>query len=71
MIDRKLWDESKEAELSAQYKRDVEAQFEEVENYPPYKLEDVFRYHFKEMPDELKKQMISYQKFANWKESRQ
>jgi hypothetical protein len=44
------------------------AQFLAQEN-EPYPLEDVFVHHYAEMPDDLKHQLVAYQKFENWKES--
>ena len=47
----------------------VSRQFTEAENYPPYKLEDVFKYTFTDMPDILKKQQVEYENFLKWKEA--
>ncbi len=69
LIGKKLWDEKEEAPLIEQYKKEIDAQFSEAENYPPYKLEDAFQFLFKEMPEHLKLQKAAYEKFLNWKES--
>ena len=57
-----------EDELVAQYKKDIEAQFEAAEKHAPYTLDDVFKYTFVDMPDELKKQKKEYENFLQWKE---
>lgn len=69
LVERSLWSGSQEAEIVEQFKRDVDAQFQEAEKRPAYELENVFRFHYKEMPDELKRQLVGAQKFENWKES--
>jgi len=66
----KLWDTSEEEKLIEEYKKEIDRQFTEAENQPPYPLEDVFKYMYAEMPDELKQQMAEHQKFLNWKEAR-
>ncbi len=65
---KQLWNDQQEEELDQQYKKEVERQFEEAENYGDYPLEDVFKYQYSEMPDILKKQMYAHQKFLKWKE---
>lgn len=66
-----LWDAGREERVVEQFTREIDARFTEVENHPPYALEDVFRFHYAVMPDELKRQMVETRKFLNWKESRQ
>ena len=67
---KELWDEDQEEEINKQYKKEVERQFEEAENYGDYPLEDVFKYQYSEMPDDLKKQMYDHEKFLKWKEGK-
>jgi len=62
--------EAEEEKLVEQYGKQVDAAFRDVENYPPYPLEDVFRYQYAEMPEDLKAQMVAYQRFAAARESR-
>ena len=69
LIGQKLYDASSEGELISQFKQEVERQFGEAENYHPYPLEDVFKYTYVDMPDELKQQKIEHEKFLKWKES--
>jgi len=70
LIDKKLWSEKEEEQLLPEFKQEVERQFVEAENYPAYKLEDVFKYMYDEMPDDLKKQQNEYDNFLKWKEAR-
>ncbi len=69
LLAKKLWDEKDEASLLEEYKKEIDAQFSEYENHPPYELEDVFKYQYEEMPDDLKKQQVEYEKFLNWEKS--
>ena len=39
-----------------------------TENYPPYPLEDVFKYQYETMPDDLTDQMREHKKFLKWRE---
>lgn len=65
-----LIDEKSEKKIDEQYKNEVEQQFSIYENYPAYKLEDVFKYNYEEIPSDLKKQNIEYTRFLKWKEAR-
>lgn len=67
---RDLWREPDDEPLLEQYKREIDAQFTAAEDYPPYRLEDVFQYHYQVMPAELDRQLAAYRKFQDWKESR-
>ena len=60
----------KKRQIMNQFKKEVDRQFEEAENYPPYKLEDVFDHLYSEKPDDLKKQQVAYEKYLHWKEAR-
>ena len=70
LIDKKLWSEKEEEKVIVQYKKEVDRQFEEAENYPKYLLEDVFQFMYDEMPEDLKKQKFEHEKFLKWKEER-
>ena len=70
LIAKKLWSDKEETKLVSQYKKEVDRQFEEAENYPAYELEDVFQFLYEEMPDDLKKQKFEHEKFLQWKETR-
>ncbi|MDD3536353.1 MAG: pyruvate dehydrogenase (acetyl-transferring) E1 component subunit alpha [Candidatus Cloacimonetes bacterium] len=45
-----------EDELIASFKKLIDKEFEAAENYPQYRLDDVFDYMYAELPDELKRQ---------------
>jgi pyruvate dehydrogenase E1 component alpha subunit len=65
-----LWDEKEEKKLLDEYDAEIDHQFEEAENYPDNNLDDVFRFQFEELPDELNRQKVACEKFLNWKEAR-
>lgn len=69
MDDKGIWKED-EQKLIDDYKKEIDKQFLEAENFEPYPLDDVFNHMFVEMPDDLKKQKEDYQQFLNWRESR-
>lgn len=69
LISKKKWKAKDEEALLDEYRKEVEKEFSEYENYPPYPLEDVFQYHYEDMPDDLKQQKIEYEKFLNRKEA--
>ncbi len=71
LVANNIYDASKEDELLAQFKKEVERQFNEAENYTPYPLENVFKYMYVDMPDDLKQQQIEHEKFLKWKENLQ
>jgi pyruvate dehydrogenase E1 component alpha subunit len=57
-----------ESELIETFRKEIESQFSEAENITPYQLEDVFKYMYVDMPDDLKKQKAEHEKFLKWKE---
>jgi pyruvate dehydrogenase E1 component alpha subunit len=67
LIRNKLWSDEQERKMEEKLKAEIDSQFEEVENYAEYQLKDVFKYQYAEMPDDLKKQMVEYEKYLNWK----
>lgn len=67
---KKLWSEKEEEKIIPQYKEEVDRQFIEAENYGPYPKEDVFKYLYAEMPDDLKEQEKEYERFLQWKASK-
>lgn len=71
LIDQGLWKEEQDEPLLEQYKKEVEKEFAVYENYPAYKLDDVFKYHYADMPEDLKQQQMAYEKFLNWQEAQQ
>lgn len=67
---KKLWNDKEEEKILPQYKEEVDRQFIEAENYGPYPKEDVFKYLYAEMPDDLKEQEKEYERFLQWKASK-
>lgn len=70
LMDNNLWKEEEEVALLADYKKEVDRQFEAAENYPAYPLDDVFKYMYAEMPEDLVNQQKEHENFLKWKESR-
>jgi len=69
-IDRKgIWKEDEE-KLVEKFRSEIDKQFSEAENMPPYQLEDVFRYMYVDLPDDLKRQQTDYEQYLKWKEVR-
>jgi len=61
-----LWSAEQESSLIEDYKKEIDRIFIEAENYPPYPLEDVFKYMYAEMPMDLKKQQVEHEKYLQW-----
>lgn len=56
-------DLKEEEELINQYKKAIDLEFEAAEQYPEYKIDDVFGHMYETMPDELKRQKHIYESF--------
>ncbi|MEA4868488.1 MAG: pyruvate dehydrogenase (acetyl-transferring) E1 component subunit alpha [Rikenellaceae bacterium] len=67
---KRLWKEDDEEKIIPQYKEEIDRQFIEAENYGPYPVEDIFKYLYAEMPDDLKAQQLEHERFLQWKSSR-
>lgn len=67
MDTKDIWKEDEE-KLTEKFKNEIDQQFTEAENYQAYQLDDVFRYMYVDMPDDLKKQKAEYEIFLRWKE---
>lgn len=67
LITKKLWSEKEEEKIIPQFKEEVDRQFIEAENYGPYPKEDIFKYLYAEMPDDLHDQERQYDRFLQWK----
>ncbi len=68
--DKKLWSDEEEKKVVSQYKKEIDRQFEEAENYPAYPLEDAFQYMYEDMPEDLKKQKMEHENYLKWKGNR-
>jgi len=64
-----LWSDALEEKITEEFKKEVDMHFEEAEKTPTYKLEDVFKYTYVDMPDDLKEQQMEHEKFLKWKEA--
>ena len=69
MDEKGIWKEDEE-KLIAEYKKEVDKQFLEAENFGPYPLNEVFDFMYTDMPEDLKRQKEEYEQFLNWKENR-
>lgn len=70
LINNDLWSEEEENKILPQYKKEIDRQFVAAENYGEYPVEDVFKYLYTDMPDEIKEQQIEYERFLKWKEGK-
>ncbi|MFA6334886.1 MAG: pyruvate dehydrogenase (acetyl-transferring) E1 component subunit alpha [Bacteroidales bacterium] len=70
LISKKLWSEKEEQSILPQFEEEVDRQFLEAESFGPYPKEDVFKYLYAEMPDDLLEQMHQYDRFLQWKETK-
>ncbi len=66
MESKKIFDFDEE-KLIADYRKEVDRQFVAAENYSAYPVEDVFKYQYVEMPEDLKEQQRKYEKYLAWK----
>lgn len=69
--EKSLWSDDQEANLIEEFKKEVDRSFEEAENDPPTTLDDVFKYTYVDIPEDLKIQQMEYEKFLKWKEAQQ
>ena len=69
LISKNLWTEEEETVLVEEYKKEVDRQFLEAENHPPYQLDDVFNYLYADMPEDLKQQKVEHERFLQWQAS--
>lgn len=70
LVQNKLFSDKEEEALVEEYRKEIDRQFVEAENYNTYPLEEAFKYTYGEMPDDLKEQMVEHEKFLKWKEAR-
>lgn len=65
LVDNKLFSDEEEKKLTGEFKKEVDRIFTEAENYEPYKLDNVFKHLYAEMPEDLKNQQREHEKFLN------
>ncbi len=66
-----IWEEALEEKLKEEFRRKVEQEFALYESHGPYNLEDVFRYQYLDMPENLRRQMSENMRFLKWQEVNQ
>jgi pyruvate dehydrogenase E1 component alpha subunit len=69
-VSKKLYGEKEEDKLIEEYRKEIDRQFLEAENYKPVELEEIFKYNYGDMPEDLKNQIKEHEKFLKWKETR-
>jgi pyruvate dehydrogenase E1 component alpha subunit len=67
---KKLWSDAEEERITDEYNKEIDRLFMETEKSVSYPLEDVFKYTYTEMPQELRDQQIEHEKFLQWKNAR-
>ena len=70
LIGKNLYTHMQEEKLIEEYRAEVDRLFIEAENYKPVVLEEIFKYTYSEMPEDLKNQMMEEEKFLKWKKAR-
>jgi len=69
MENQGIWNIDTE-KLTEQYKEDINNQFVEAEENVNYPLDDIFKYMYTDIPDDLVRQKAEYEQFLSWKENR-
>ena len=68
-LERKgMWAKEQEAIWMEEFRLTVEKEFAVYEQHAAYELEDVFRYQYREMPENLKRQLGEQKRFLKWQE---
>jgi pyruvate dehydrogenase E1 component alpha subunit len=70
LVNKKLWTDAEEERITEEYKKEIDRQFMETEQTVQYPLEDVFKYMYADMPQDLRNQQIEHEKFLQWKNAR-
>lgn len=70
LIDKNLWTMEQEEKIVPQYKEEIDRQFTEAEKYGPYPAEDIFKFLYAEMPDDLREQQAQHERFLAWKSTK-
>lgn len=63
LIDKKLWSEEQETDYSKEMNSYVNKVFKEVEKTGLIEVDELFKYHYKEMTKDLKRQLDEYKKY--------
>jgi pyruvate dehydrogenase E1 component alpha subunit len=67
---KSLWSQAEEDKVTDEFQKEIDRQFIETEKTANYNLEDVFKYMYAEMPQDLRDQQIEYEKFLQWKSTK-
>jgi pyruvate dehydrogenase E1 component alpha subunit len=67
---KKLWSGSEEKKFLEGARKKIDSAFIEAENYREYPLENVFKYMYSAVPEDLKKQQLRYERFQKWMQDR-
>lgn len=67
LIAKGLWREEDDVPLQERYSKEIDSHFSQAER-EPYALENVFKYNYVEMPDDLHEQHLEYRNYLEWKE---
>jgi pyruvate dehydrogenase E1 component alpha subunit len=70
LIEKNLWSDEEEDKLTKQYKKEIDRIFCEAEVDKKYNFDDVFKYTFVDMPEDILNQKTEYEKFMKWREQR-
>lgn len=68
LAEKGLWQDDLDQKLEAEYRRTIEKEFAVYEGHAAYELADVFQYHYRDMPENLRRQMSEQQRFLKWQE---
>ncbi len=61
-----LWKVADDEGLVDGYKKEIDVEFRNYEENRPYELDDIFKYQFADMPDDMKQQQADLEHFLNW-----
>jgi len=70
LIEKKLWSDKDEEKILPEYKKEIDRHFVAAENYGEYPLDDVFKFLYTDMPDNLKSQQVEHERYLKWKEGK-
>lgn len=68
LVRKEAWEPEAEKDLEESYKKEIDAQFREAENYPQHSLDDVFASMYSQLPPELEQQKEEYRDYLREKE---
>ncbi|MCG8572235.1 MAG: pyruvate dehydrogenase (acetyl-transferring) E1 component subunit alpha [Spirochaetes bacterium] len=63
LMDQNLWSEKEDKDLITQYQTEIDQTFSEVEKNKDIQIEDIFKYEFEQIPDELTSQLMELKNY--------